>query len=257
MTSYVDVAREGRVTTITIDRAESYNALNAAAQREMAAAMDGFASDDDQWIAIVTGAGEKAFCAGHDLKQQASGGGMETPSSGFGGLTARFDCPKPIIAAINGVAMGGGFEVALACDIVIAARHAIFAMPEPRVGLAAMAGGLHRLPRAIGLTRAMGILLTGRRVSAAEGFELGFVNEVAEGDVMTTARAWADRMLECGPLALRATKQGVHAGLDCSFADALRQQWGLSELRAMLSSLDAVEGPAAFAEKRRPNWSGR
>lgn len=254
---YVDVVREGRLTIVTINRPDAHNALNAQAQREMAAAFDAFAADDEQWVAIVTGAGTKAFCAGHDLKQQASGGGLFTPDSGFGGLTARFDCSKPIIAAVNGVAMGGGFEMVLACDIIVAASHAVFALPEPRVGLAAMAGGIHRLPRAIGLTRAMGMLLTGRRVPAAEALSLGFVNEVTDGDVLAAARSWAEQLLQCSPLSLRATKQAVHAALDRSLSDGLREQWDLSALKTMLASADAVEGPAAFVEKRVPQWTGR
>ena len=140
---------------------------------------DDFSADPEQWVAIVTGAGDKAFCAGNDLKWQAAGGKRGTDKGGFAGLTSRFDCDKPIIAAVNGVAMGGGFEIALACDIIIASENATFALPEPRVGLAALAGGVHRLPRQIGLKRAMGMILTARHVSAREGQELGFVNEVA------------------------------------------------------------------------------
>ena len=131
---------------------------------------------------IITGAGDRAFSAGNDLKFQASSdaGPQSAPEKGFGGLTSRYDNSKPVIAAVNGVAMGGGFEIALACDIIIASEKAIFALPEPRVGLAALAGGIHRLPRQIGLKNAMGMLLTGRRVSAEEGMRLGFVNEVAK-----------------------------------------------------------------------------
>ena len=254
--TYVDVAREGRLTLVTINRPEAHNALNAAAHVELDDVFNAFAADDEQWVAIVTGAGAKAFCAGHDLKQQASGGGMGIPPSGFGGLTARFDCPKPIIAAVNGVAMGGGFEIALACDIVVASAHAVFALPEPRVGLAALAGGMHRLPRAIGLTRAMGLMLTGRRVTAAEGLALGFVNEVTDGEVLTLARRWAEELLQCSPMSLRATKQAVLAGLDKSVADALAAEGSLPAIRAMLASEDAVEGPKAFAEKRSPTWHG-
>ena len=252
----VEISREGRLTVIRINRPEAYNALNAKAQLEMAAAFDAFAADDGQWVAIVTGTGEKAFCAGHDLKQQASGGDLTTPTVGFGGLTGRFDCPKPVIAAVNGVAMGGGFEMALACDIIVASANAIFALPEPRVGLAPLAGGMHRLPRIIGLTRAMGMLLTGRRVSAREGLELGFVNEVTDGDVLSLARRWADMMFECSPMSLRATKASVHAGLNQTLDAALAEQWELPQVKAMLASQDAIEGPKAFAEKRAPNWAG-
>lgn len=157
----VKVEREGRLTILTINRPEARNALNADAQRQMAAAMDAFEQDDDQWVAILTAAGDKAFCAGHDLKQQAATGDLFTPESGFGGLTAR-ELNKPVIAAVNGAAFGGGFEMVLAADLVVAVESAVFALPEPLVGLAALAGGIQRLPRIVGATRAMGILLTGR-----------------------------------------------------------------------------------------------
>lgn len=254
---YITVAQEGRLTIVTIARPEAHNALNAAAHEELAAAFDAFAADPGQWVAIITGAGEKAFCAGHDLKQQASGGGMATHATGFAGLTARFDLTKPVIAAVNGVAMGGGFEIALACDLIVAARSASFALPEPRVGLAALAGGLQRLPRVVGLKHAMGMMLTGRRVSAEEGARLGFVNEVVEGDVLAAARRWADEILACSPMAVRATKEAVLRGLDTAPNRFLREQWDYPAIAAMMASQDAVEGPAAFAEKRSPVWAGR
>ncbi len=254
---HIKIAREGRLTIITIDRPAAHNALNAAAHEELAAAFDAFAADPDQWVAIITGAGEKAFCAGHDLKQQASGGGMATPASGFAGLTSRFDMAKPMIAAVNGVAMGGGFEIVLACDIVVADARAVFALPEPKVGLAALAGGLQRLPRTIGLKRAMGMMLTGRRVSAEEGERLGFVNEVVAGDVLAAARRWAGDILACSPMSVRATKEAVLRGLDTPVERFLTEQWDYPAIAAMMGSQDAVEGPAAFADKRAPAWSGR
>lgn len=254
---YVDVKRDGPLTIITINRPESHNALNAAAHRELEQVFDAYAADDTQWCAIITGAGARAFCAGHDLKQQASGGGLDTPDSGFGGLTARFDLTKPIIAAVNGVAMGGGFEIALACDIVVASSNAVFALPEPRVGIAALAGGMQRLPRAIGYHRAMGMMLTGRRVTAAEGAELGFINEVVEEDVLGAARRWAAEILACSPVSIRATKESVTRGLSISVQDGMRDQWDYPALKTLLASDDYVEGPRAFAEKRAPNWTGR
>ncbi len=162
-----------------------------------------------------------------------------------------------MIAAVNGVAMGGGFEIALACDILIASEHATFALPEPRVGLAALAGGIHRLPRQIGLKHAMGMMLTGRRVSAAEGRDLGFVNEVvAASELITTARRWAEQICECAPLSVRATKQAAMAGFaHGSIEDAMAGRY--DAIREMMKSEDFVEGPRAFAEKRKPNWKGR
>lgn len=254
---FIRVVREGHLTIVTLQRPDAYNAMNYAAHEELQRAFDDFASDDEQWVAILTGSGNKAFCAGHDLKQQANGGDLGTPPAGFGGLTARFDLHKPVIAAVNGVAMGGGFELALACDIIVASSNAAFALPEAKIGLAALAGGMLRLPALIGLKRSMGLLLTGRRVSASEGVQLGFVNEVTEGDVMDLARRWADDILTCSPLSVRATKQTVMRGLDVSVEQGMGEQWDYPQVRAMLASADAVEGPKAFAEKRAPVWSGR
>jgi crotonobetainyl-CoA hydratase len=245
------------LTIVSIERPDVYNALNADAHVELHSAFDDFANDESQWVAIITGAGERAFCAGHDLKQQAEGGGIRFPQSGFGGLTSRFDLTKPVIAAVNGVAMGGGFEIALACDIIVAAGHAKFALPEPKVGLAALAGGVHRLPQAIGLKRAMGMMLTGRVVTAQEGADLGFVNEVAQGDVLATARRWADEMLQCSPMSLRATKQAALSGLGLTDERALSGAWDYPAVKAMQASEDGIEGPAAFMAKRKPIWLGR
>ncbi len=254
---YALVERDGPLTVITINRPEVYNALNFAAHVELEAIFDDFAADDDQWVAIVTGAGDKAFCAGHDLKQQAAGGDLTAPPKGFGGLASRFDLTKPVIAAVNGVAMGGGFEIVLACDIVLAAQHAVFALPEARVGLAALAGGLQRLPQQIGLRNAMGMVLTGRRVSAEEAVRLGFVNESTDGDVMALARQWAAQILGCGPLSVRATKDAVLRSMNLDLETAMVEQWNAAAMKKMLASQDYVEGPRAFAEKRPPAWTGR
>ena len=256
---FVQVGREGPLTIVRINRPERLNAVHSAAHFELAEAFDDFASDPDQWVAIVTGAGDRAFCAGNDLKHQAEGGVMTLPPSGFGGLASRFDLTKPVIAAVNGVAMGGGFEVALACDLIIASEQAVFAFPEPRVGLAALAGGLHRLPREIGLKRAMGMLLTARRVTAQEARELGFVNEVtAPGAVMDGARRWAAAICECSPMSIRASKEAALRGLDePSLQAAIEGQDAYPAVVALRSSADFIEGPLAFAEKRAPEWRGQ
>jgi crotonobetainyl-CoA hydratase len=255
--NYIRLERKGPVTIVTLSRPESMNALHTDAHFELHEAFNAFAADDEQWVAIITGAG-KAFCAGHDLKSQASGTHRGVPPSGFGALTSRFDLTKPVIAAVNGVAMGGGFEIALACDLIVASEAAIFALPEPRVGLAALAGGLHRLPRQIGLKRAMGMILTARRVSAREGYELGFVNEVVPADeLMAAAERWAKLICECSPMSIRASKEAVHKGLAVSVEQALAEQSQYPAIKAMVGSQDYVEGPRAFSEKRPPRWVGR
>jgi crotonobetainyl-CoA hydratase len=257
MTQYITVDRDGPITTINLQRPEVLNALHTDAHYELHAAFDDFAADPAQWVAILTGAGPRGFCAGHDLKLEAAGGHRGVPPTGFAGLTTRFDLDKPVIAAVNGVATGGGFETALACDLIVAAETAVFALPEPRVGLAALAGGLHRLPRAIGVKRAMGMILTSRRVSAREGLDLGFVNEVVPpDDLMPAARRWAATIAEASPMSVRASKQAVMRGLEVSLAQAMADQRDYPAIKAMMSSADAREGPKAFAEKRRPVWSG-
>ncbi len=214
MPEFCTVQREGHLTIVTLNRPDVMNALHYPAHVELDQVWNEFDADPEQWVAIVTGAGPRAFSAGNDLKYQAGGGKRGFVKSGFAGITARNDLWKPVIAAVNGVAMGGGFEIALACDIIIAAENAKFALPEPRVGLAALAGGVHRLPRTIGLKRAMGMMLTGRHVSAKEGYELGFVTALApEGGALDEAKKWAAQMLECSPMSLRATKQAAMQGL--------------------------------------------
>lgn len=253
------VEREGHLTIVTLNRPEVMNAIHAPASVELAGVFDDFAADPEQWVAIVTGADERAFSAGNDLKYQASGGKMSWPDSGFAGLTSRAGLDKPLIAAVNGIAMGGGFEIALACDIIVASDNAVFALPEPRVGLAALAGGLHRLPREIGAKRALGMILTGRRVSAQEGAQLGFVNEVVpQAELMAAARRWAEQILELSPMSVRASKQAVYRGLEePSVSAALAAQNRYPAVAAMFKSEDFVEGPRAFAEKRKPQWKGK
>ncbi len=258
MGEFSQVEKDGHLTIVTIDRPERMNSLHPMANAELSAVFDEFHEDPEQWVAIITGAGDKAFSAGNDLKHQASGGDMSgQPASGFGGLTSRFELVKPVIAAVNGVAMGGGFEIALACDLIIAAENAVFALPEPRVGLAALAGGIHRLPRQIGQKQALGMLLTGRRVSAAEGQSLGFVNEVVAPDqLMSASRRWAEQIAECAPLSVRATKEAAMGGLRFGGVEEAAAE-AYPGLRTMVKSEDFIEGPRAFAEKRKPSWKGR
>ncbi|MCZ6713450.1 MAG: enoyl-CoA hydratase-related protein [Deltaproteobacteria bacterium] len=257
MPEFCKLEREGHILIVTLNRPEVRNSLHPPANQELAKIFDEFVADAELWVAIITGAGNKAFCAGNDLKYTAAGGKFELPDSGFAGLTHRFDNTKPVIAAVNGVAMGGGFEIALACDLIVAAEEAVFALPEPRVGLAALAGGLHRLPRQIPLKRAMGIILTGRRVSAVEARELGIVNEVVpRAELMSASRRWADDILTCAPLSVRGSKQAAMDGLNhASLEEAINSRY--DSLGAMIHSEDFREGPRAFVEKRPPRWQGK
>jgi enoyl-CoA hydratase/carnithine racemase len=254
---FCTVEDEGRVRIVTLNRPEVLNALHSDAHLELEKVWDEFAARDDLWVGIVTGAGERAFSAGNDLKVQAAGKRGQGARTGFAGICNRFDLDKPLIAAVNGVAMGGGFEIALACDIIIAAENAIFALPEPRVGLIAGAGGVHRLPRMIPQKQALGMILTGRRVPAAEGKELGFVTEVVpQGQALAAAKRWAEMILECSPMAVRTSKQAVYRGMnEPTLRDALNTRYPMQD--AMMKSEDYIEGPKAFAEKRKPNWKNR
>jgi enoyl-CoA hydratase/carnithine racemase len=253
---YCSVHKQGRLTTVTIERPDAMNALHLPAHEELTRVFDAFAADPDAWVAVITGSGERAFCAGSDLKYMSETGDGHIPAKGFAGLTNRLDLAKPVIAKVNGVAVGGGFETVLAADLVVAAEHARFGFPEPRVGLAAIGGGgLHRLARQIPLKQAMHLLLTGRIFGATEALALGVINEVVPAHELTAA---TDRLvatiLEGAPLAVRATKQAAVGGLAMNLADAMETRHPAIE--TMEASADAREGPLAFAEKRKPNWTG-
>ncbi len=254
---YSNVEKDGKLWVITLNRPERMNALHSPAHFELEEIFNEFSTDPDAWVAIITGSGEIAFCAGNDLRYQAEGGKLERNPMGFAGLTSRFDLKKPIIAAVNGVAMGGGFEIALACDLIIASENARFALPEPKVGLAALAGGMHRLPRQIRMKRAMGMMLTGRTVEAQEGLSLGFVNEVvAHQDLMDSAKKWAESIMECSPTSVRTTKDVAMSGLShASVETAMEQKY--DSVVDLFTGEDFVEGPLAFSEKRKPNWTGK
>ena len=256
--------KKGHIAYVTINRPEVMNALHAEANRELSEVFTDFKEDDNAWIAILTGAGERAFSAGNDLKATAAATARgesiaARPASDrpvyFGGVVG-LQCNKPIIAAVNGVAAGGGFEIALACDLIIASELARFALPEPKVGLVAGAGGMHRLPQQLPLKLAMGLLLTGKWLSAQDAARFGLVNEVVPRDqLMATAEHWAGEILECSPLSVRLTKESALAGLALPVEKAMADD--RERLQVLLSSQDFKEGPAAFAEKRKPNWTGK
>ena len=254
---FITVATAAQVTTITLNRPAVMNAINPQMHAELQAAFDAFAADAEQFVCVVTGAGERAFCAGSDLKVLDRHG--RYPRNGYAGLIERYDLTKPVIAAVNGLALGGGFEIALACDVIVASENASFGLPEPLVGAVALGGGLHRLPRQIGLKQAMGLILASRRVSAEEGFRMGFVNEVVPADQLEVAVGhWCADILRASPMSIRASKQTVMSGLgEPDVEAAMRNQPTYPAYAAWRESEDAKEGPAAFAEKRPPVWKGR
>jgi acetyl-CoA C-acetyltransferase len=250
---HVRLSIDGHLLEITIDRPAVRNALTPEANEELADVFDAFEGDDDLWVAIITGAGTEAFCAGNDLK--SSVGRTWLPRSGFGGLTHRFHREKPVIAAVNGYAMGGGFEMALAADLVVADARARFALSEPRVGLLSGAGGLQRLTRQVPYKQAMDMILTGRQVGAEEGHQLGFVSRLAPaGQALEVARQLAREVLECSPNSLRQSKRLIsESERYASLEDAVGASYRATDF--VVYSEDRFEGTQAFIEKRAPRWT--
>lgn len=246
--------RRGHVELLTINRPEARNAINLATATALSEALDAAESDDDVWVVVLTGAGDKAFSAGMDLKAFAAG---EVPitEKGFGGLTNR-DFAKPLIAAANGSALAGGFEMMISCDMVIAADHAKFGIPEASRGLVAGAGGLVRLPKRVPLTIALEMALTAEPIDAPRAYELGLVNRVVPGDqVLDAAIALAERIAKNAPLAVRTSKRVMKQSAELPEEAA----WLVSnDAFSMIGrSGDALEGAVAFAEKRSPLWQGK
>ncbi len=262
MADFKNIAFEtkGRLAYVTINRPDRRNAIDPDTSRELRDAFEAFKSDDDAWVAILTGSGDQAFSAGADLvamAQSFAGGGQgmryDVP---FGGITRGFECWKPIIAAINGYCLAGGLELALSCDIRVAAEHASFGLPEPKRAIIPAASGTQRLPRVVPLAFAMELLLTGNRFDAQTALRFGLVSRVVPTDeLMATAEEIARGILECGPLAVRAIKQAALRGREMSFEDGLKLESQLAG--QVFQSEDAREGPTAFAQKRKPDYKGR
>lgn len=254
---YVTAKRDGHVLEITLNRPELYNALHGPAHHELHDIFDEYERDRNLWVAILTGAGDKAFCAGNDLKATNSGGDTRPAPSGFGGICTRWGREKPVIAAVNGVAMGGGCEIVLACDIAVADQKAKFALPEVKVGLFAAAGGVQRLTRQIGRKAAMELVLTGRQVNAARACELGIVSRVAnEGETaLGIAREIAHEITLASPVSVRASKRVLNYLEEKveRFPDSF--EVNTKEFMTVLNSNDGKEGVRAFVEKRAPKWT--
>jgi len=252
----VDFESEDHIAIITLRRPEARNAINAAVAEGMEAALDRYESNDSLWAAILIGEGP-VFSAGADLKEIAAGnaGGLATTKGGFGGIVQRART-KPLIAAVQGPALAGGFEIALACDMIVAAEEASFSLPEVKRSLIAVAGGLFRLPRAIGMTQAMEVILTGEPLSAQRAYELGLVNRVAsDGNVRAEALSLAKMIAGNAPLAVQASRNLAARAFEDEEAALWRD--GFEAFQRNMQTEDAKEGPQAFIEKRAPRWKAR
>ncbi|MFC2032300.1 enoyl-CoA hydratase/isomerase family protein [Chloroflexota bacterium] len=253
----VDYQKEGKIAIFTINRPQAFNAVSLEVIKELHEAMVDFRDDPDLWVGIVTGAGEKAFCAGADVKEELpfikehryQPWVLPNP-------IRQFELWKPLIAAINGLALGGGLELALSCDIRIAAENARLGTPEITLGLIPGWGGTQRLPRMIPWCKAAELLLMGTMIDAQEAYRIGLVNKVVPPDqLMSTAKEWAETICRAGPLAVRASKEAMIRGTNMTLEEGLRLEHAL-EARVMETE-DFEEGTKAFMEKRKPDFKAK
>jgi len=256
--------KQDRLVTITINRPEAHNALDPQTSDELTQAWIQFRDDNDAWLAILTGAGDKAFCAGADVSKMPSFFDMSPierrnqreHDMGLGGITRHLPLWKPTIAAINGHCYGGGLEVALACDLRIASENAKIGLLESRWGIIPGQGGTQRLPRVVPVNIALEMIFTAERMDAQRAYEVGLINQVSTQDqLMEHAVSMAEKINQNAPLAIRSAKEAVYRGLDLPLEEGLRvEQWLANPLR---DTEDVVEGMAAFKEKRPPNYQGK
>jgi crotonobetainyl-CoA hydratase len=250
----VNYTKEGRIAIITLNRPEVLNAINADLSRELSEALRDFRDDPELWVGIITGAGDRAFSAGADIRGFRPGPREAREDAGE---RVRADqIWKPIIAAIHGYCLGGGLEMAMTCDIRIAADNSRFGLPEIKVGVIPAGGGTARLPRFIPRAKAAEILLMGQHIDAQEAYRIGLVNIVVPRDqLMATAKQWANQLCESGPLQTRAVKEAMLRGLEMSLEDSLKLGREIAD--RIRGTEDFIEGTTAFREKRKPNWKGK
>jgi len=251
------------VAWITLNRPEVLNAMHPPLSNELRTAWQQVRDDDEIWMAVLTGRGERAFSTGADLKWRAEQGaevrrhnrGEVADNEALGFQRGR-DCWKPLLAAVNGYAVGGGLELVLGCDIVVAAENAQFGLPEVRRGLMADGAGIHRLVRRVSHSVAMSMILTGQFIDAEEACRVGLVNEVVpSAELRAATERWVQEIMDCAPLSLQASKEAALRGLELPLWEAVGQIFPAAE--KLYASEDFIAGPQAFAKKRKPEWQGR